>query len=40
MKWPLWCLQIEMIEVRTCVENNMLCQYVGHDFMSLVKWRD
>ena len=20
MKWPLWCLQIEMIEVMTCVK--------------------
>ena len=40
MKWPLWCLQIEMIEVRTCVKINMWCQYVEHDFMWLVKWRD
>ena len=40
MKWPLWCLQIEMIEVRTCVKINMWCQYVGHNFMWLVKWRD
>ena len=29
-----------MIEVRTCVEINMWCQYVGYDFMWLVKCRD
>ena len=40
VKWPLWCLQIEMIEDRTCVKINMWCQYVGHDCMWLVKWRD
>ena len=23
VKWPLWCLQIEMIEDRTCAKINM-----------------
>ena len=23
VKWPLWCLQIEMIEVRNCVKIDM-----------------
>ena len=35
-----WLLRSEMIEDRTCIKIDIWCDYVGHDFMWLVKLRD